>query len=509
MASLEQHLFVQPVFKYRGLQILFDLTSYVLWPFMVCLNQAVGPFLPVTPEKTQHHIILIKRALLMPIFIALILLFCIPYLVAFILRNILHQFRRPFCILKSSMCSITGFEEKSTFSVATSNLCLLPEFMARFNNLNNTAQRANAIGERIYADQVHYASMVSKLLHKSSSEKICKVKNRFHSKSGYETRNVPKSIPVTNQKPKVDIITHFPANDFLCVQEAFERDYTKMLVSQLQKIYPFIVYDVGYCSPMVNFCGLSSGLMVASRYEIAAIKFKPYSAKCGFCSIVGKGLLMMKVILGESNGCRSVGYLFNTHLQAFQGTKPIVSSQMSEILLWTTEFRERHDAPGEHVTFDILCGDFNIDNMSPGESSMASHELFEVYTDICREAPGKDHDWTVGTELRSSLLHDKSISTPEGLKAALEDPYLRQHYVIDADLQTATMDSIYNAEVKVDTHGNLVLSPVGGRRRIDVVLYRNDCPVTVKNFNFVTSLAPHTDHIPVSMTFHCDRPKTE
>ncbi|KAH3722410.1 hypothetical protein DPMN_065369 [Dreissena polymorpha] len=45
-----------------------------------------------------------------------------------------------------------------------------------------------------------------------------------------------------------------------------------------------------------------------------------------------------------------------------------------------------------------------------------------------------------GTELRSFLLHDKSISTPEGLKAALEDPYLRQHYVIDADLQTATMD---------------------------------------------------------------------
>ncbi|KAH3772026.1 hypothetical protein DPMN_173357 [Dreissena polymorpha] len=82
-----------------------------------------------------------------------------------------------------------------------------------------------------------------------------------------------------------------------------------------------------------------------------------------------------------------------------------------------------------------------------------------------------------GTELRASLLHDKSISTPEGLKAALEDPYLRQHYVKDADLQTATMDSIYNAEVKVDTHGNLVLSPVVGRRRIDVVLYRNDCPV--------------------------------
>ncbi len=61
------------------------------------------------------------------------------------------------------------------------------------------------------------------------------------------------------------------------------------------------------------------------------------------------------------------------------GTKPIVSSQMSEILLWTTEFRERHDAPGEHVTFDILCGDFNIDNMSPGMVNAAGIFVFKAF----------------------------------------------------------------------------------------------------------------------------------
>lgn len=53
---------------------------------------------------------------------------------------------------------------------------------------------------------------------------------------------------------------------------------------------------------------------------------------------------------------------------------------------------------------------------------------------------------------------------------------MRQHYVIDADLQSATMDSIYNAEVKVDKAGNVILSPVGGRRRIDFVLYHRHCP---------------------------------
>lgn len=79
--------------------------------------------------------------------------------------------------------------------------------------------------------------------------------------------------------------------------------------------------------------------------------------------------------------------------------------------------------------------------------------------------------------MRNPFLYDDAISTPEGLKTVLEDPYLRQRYIIDADVKTATMDSLYNAEVKVDKHGNTVLSPVGGRRRIDFVLYRKDCPL--------------------------------
>lgn len=79
--------------------------------------------------------------------------------------------------------------------------------------------------------------------------------------------------------------------------------------------------------------------------------------------------------------------------------------------------------------------------------------------------------------MRTPLLHEEAISTPEGLKAAIEDPYLRQSYLIDADIESATMDSIYNAPVKKDEQGNVILSPVGGRRRIDMVLYRKHSPV--------------------------------
>lgn len=44
-----------------------------------------------------------------------------------------------------------GFEleGKASFGFATANLCLLPDSLARFNNLGHTQKRANAIGQRI------------------------------------------------------------------------------------------------------------------------------------------------------------------------------------------------------------------------------------------------------------------------------------------------------------------------------------------------------------------------
>lgn len=44
-----------------------------------------------------------------------------------------------------------GFEQagKASFGFATANLCLLPDSLARFNNLGNTQRRASAIGRRI------------------------------------------------------------------------------------------------------------------------------------------------------------------------------------------------------------------------------------------------------------------------------------------------------------------------------------------------------------------------
>ncbi len=44
----------------------------------------------------------------------------------------------------------------------------------------------------------------------------------------------------------------------------------------------------------------------------------------------------------------------------------IHSDQLHEIQLWTSLFRKDHTNENEIVLFDIVVGDFNIDNMSPG-----------------------------------------------------------------------------------------------------------------------------------------------
>ena len=80
----------------------------------------------------------------------------------------------------------------------------------------------------------------------------------------------------------------------------------------------------------------------------------------------------------------------------------------------------------------------------------------------------------LGTEIRISSVQDEAVSTPTRLKEVLEDPYLRQQYLIDGDIETTTAAAIYKSVPKMDKHGNIMLSPVGGKRRIDWILYRDD-----------------------------------
>ncbi|XP_071494021.1 sphingomyelin phosphodiesterase 3-like [Diadema antillarum] len=173
---------------------------------------------------------------------------------------------------------------------------------------------------------------------------------------------------------------------------------------------------------------------------------------------------------------------------------------MDAILKWLNNFHihsHRLEGLQEVVAFDVLCGNFNFDNMSPADMGDWSHPLFLIYQDPCRMKPGVDKAWTVGTLMRSQRLHDEEVATPENLQRVLENSQKRSTYVEDVEVWEGTEGQFAWSTFDLrNYHGN-------GKRRVDYVLYSNynthmmqEC----RDYAFVTQLATLTDHIPISMT---------
>ncbi|XP_038067630.1 sphingomyelin phosphodiesterase 5-like isoform X1 [Patiria miniata] len=293
---------------------------------------------------------------------------------------------------------------------------------------------------------------------------------------------------------------NFPAGlDFICFQEVFERRAAKKLVKTLHLWFSHIIYDVGVDSWRINRHFLNSGLLFASRYPILDAAFECFSQSQNEDRAVSKGLLMVKVQVGKTReGHPVVGYIAVTQLQAAQETN-IRSGQLDCILNWLSSFHSNtHTEYLELVAFDLLCGNFNFDNMSPGDMPDWSHPVFLIYHDPCRQRPGLDRAWTVGTILRKKRLQDEEVCTPEGLQSALEDPQQRGNYLEDAEVFEAGGEAVrWGASDSSHYEGV-------GRRRVDYILYSNHrthMQQLCEEYSFVSQLATLTDHVPLSMTF--------
>ncbi|XP_041457531.1 sphingomyelin phosphodiesterase 3-like [Lytechinus variegatus] len=206
------------------------------------------------------------------------------------------------------------------------------------------------------------------------------------------------------------------------------------------------------------------------------------------------------VHLGRSEeGHPVVGYVAITQLQAAQ-KDDLRSAQMDAILKWLNNFHvysHRLEGLQEVVAFDVLCGNFNFDNMSPSDMTDWSHPLFLIYHDPCRLKPGLDKHWTVGTLMRSQRLHDQEVATPENLQKVLENSQKRSTYVEDVKVWEGTEGQLPWSTFDLRNYqGN-------GKRRVDYVLcsnYNTHMMQECEDYAFVTQLATLTDHIPISMT---------
>ncbi|XP_044515349.1 sphingomyelin phosphodiesterase 3 [Gracilinanus agilis] len=143
------------------LSILHRLSWALICPFYWLMDRLIASWLPVTNEKGQKWSLcwFIRIIFTTPIYLGLCTLSIPSAIFGFLLWNPLQLCRQPYIYSRLEDKSQAGGaillnEWKATgpgksFCFGTANVCLLPECMARVNNLSNTQDRAKEIGQRI------------------------------------------------------------------------------------------------------------------------------------------------------------------------------------------------------------------------------------------------------------------------------------------------------------------------------------------------------------------------
>ncbi|XP_030605829.1 sphingomyelin phosphodiesterase 5 isoform X2 [Archocentrus centrarchus] len=443
----------------------------------------------------------------------------------FLLWAPLQACRRPFSYhreMPSSPDKVTnkGFEltGKASFVFASANLCLLPDSLARFNNLGHTQRRATAIGQhivqgvsrpniRILVDSPSSCGTLSpssSILPAVSSPTYGATDREGQSSQGRSShRNASRALSSQgcHQQDDVpwEISSLFPANvDILCLEEVFDKRAAQKLTNALKPVFGHILYDIGVyaCQPPCrcsSFKFFNSGLFLASRFPVLEAQYHCFPNSRGEDALAAKGLLSVKVLIGQSQKQKKVvGYFNCTHLHAPAGEGEIRCIQLDMVMKWIGEFQAANKQPDEDVVFDVLCGDFNFDNCSPDDTLEQNHSLFEEYRDPCRAGPGKEKPWVIGTLLEQPTLYEDDINTSENLQRTLENEDLRKKYIAPP----------------VPSGGSPLVYPETDQpwigRRIDYILNRESsiskhCQTEIEEVTFITQLAGLTDHIPVGL----------
>ena len=193
-------------------------------------------------------------------------------LTAFFIWLTFQHKRKPYRYIKGNQQNV---QPKREYSFGTTNLCLLPEFLSRFNNNSDNTKRAYKISKRI-ADQQN------------------EIKNSLTlSKNGKDSQNKKRTI---SNGIDHTILEGFPSLDLLLIQEAWMPYCCLIMIKNMLKIFPYIVFDAGINTWKCNkFLG-NSGLMIASKYPIMAVDFNVYTDKCFADHYSAKGFLQVKVV---------------------------------------------------------------------------------------------------------------------------------------------------------------------------------------------------------------------
>ncbi|XP_032171769.1 sphingomyelin phosphodiesterase 5-like isoform X6 [Mustela erminea] len=455
-------------FPHPALHALHRLARALLFPAYWALDQLLGCGAPLARANRRRAL----RAAAGAVGALLLLLLAgLPLaLPGLLLWLPLQAWRRPFCYRPPPECWAPpapwrpSAEPARCFGFLSANLCLLPDGLARFNNLRHSQRRAEAMGAVLLAGL---------------------------RPSRYGTTGCSPPGPGT---PGGSLIAAVPAGlDFVCLQEVFDLRAAHRLVRRLAPYLGPVLYDVGSfgLQPGPHLKLLGSGLLLASRYPLLRAAFRCFPHARREDALASKGLLSAQAQVGILDGRRIVGFLHCTHLHAPSGDAPLRCKQLTLLLDWIQQFEAQSRPGGDAVAFSVLLGDLNFDNCSLDHAKEQEHELFSHFRDPCRLGTRREQPWALGTMLNTSTLRHSVACSSEMLRRALEQEEGRHRYLAGPPgLGPRT-------------------KPWRGRR-VDYVMYRGVAggPLSpeVEHVTFSTALAGLTDHLAVGLRLRVSVP---
>ncbi|XP_066536868.1 sphingomyelin phosphodiesterase 5 [Hoplias malabaricus] len=457
-----------------------------------------------------------------------------------------------------------GWEEagRLTFGFVSANVCLLPDGLARFNNLGHSQNRALAIGQsiiqgvsrphiRILIDSPSSCGTLSPSIsllpqsgstsygatdapvqlgtaeqteagldggipktatggssvhavnnHTNQSQTSVWNSNQNSNQQGSQGRRNPprvlRTVGKTGDSP-LDVSMLFPANvDIVCLQEVFDKRAARKLVNTLGPVFGHILYDVGVYA--CQPCGTCSSFKFFNSGLFVASRFPVLEAQF-HCFPNGRG----------EDALASKGLLsLKVQLGLQRGEKKMVG-------YFNCTHLHAPEGDGE-----IRCEQLDMVTQWIAEFQAITRQQDEmvVFDVLCGDFNFDNCSPDDRLEQNHSLFNDYTDPCRAGpgkekpwvIGTLLQQPTLYDENVKTPDHLQRTLEDEELRKVYLSPPVSLgsapLVYPEAGEpwvgRRIDYLLYReatlsDPCRTEVEECAYVTQLAGLTDHIPIGL----------
>ena len=143
--------------KRRYSNNVLEFVEFIGWhltvPWKYAIDHFLACFIPVTVELKQPWVLFITFLIFLPLYALASIITLPPAMIGFCMIVPIRSKRLPYLYSFVEQTKPFRPQIKKRYCIGSANICLLPDYMSRINNLHNTYQRTLLISDKILQDQ--------------------------------------------------------------------------------------------------------------------------------------------------------------------------------------------------------------------------------------------------------------------------------------------------------------------------------------------------------------------